>query len=444
MRHPVLAALALSALLGAPAAAQPVLMISIDGLRPADVLDAKARGLAVPNLRAFVTGGVYATGVRNTLPTVTYPDHTTLVTGVWPARHGVTSNTVFDPLQKNQAGWYWYARDVKVESLWEEVHKAHFKTASVNWPVTVGHDFIDYNVPEYWRAFYPPEDARLLDALSTRGLLAELSRVGATPEEALIGEEPENDQARTDITIALLSLKHPQFTTVHLTALDHNEHKFGPGSKEANVVLEKLDAQVGELIAAARKAAPDTVVALVSDHGFASVAHDVNLMSAFAKAGLVTIDPETHKPTAWEAEPWTAGGSAAIMLARPDDAALKARVKALLDKLAADPANGIAAVIDRDGIARAGGGPEPTFWLGFKPGYETGSKTTGPLVTAGTNKGTHGYFPATKEMRATFMLAGPGISKKGSLGEIDMVDIAPTLAKILGVPLPQATGKPLF
>ncbi|MEJ0024657.1 MAG: ectonucleotide pyrophosphatase/phosphodiesterase [Rhizomicrobium sp.] len=439
-----LVALAFCALLAAamPAAAQPVLMISIDGLRPADVIDAPARGLQVPNLRALMADGAWAGGVRNTLPTVTYPDHTTLVTGAWPAVHGVTSNTVFDPLQKNMQGWYWYARDVKVEGLWEEVHKAGFKTASVNWPVTVGDDFIDYNVPEFWRTFYPPEDAKLLEAVSTRGLLDELSRVGGTPEEALIGEEPQNDQARTNIAVALLALKHPKFMTLHLTALDHNEHKYGPGSKEANAVLEKLDAQIGEVVAAARRAAPDTVIALVSDHGFASVEHDVNLMPAFAEAGLVTLDPETHKPTAWEAEPWNAGGSAAVMLARPEDAALQAKVKALLDRLAADPANGIGAVIDRAGIARAGGGVEPSFWLDFKLGYETGSKTTGPLVTAGSNKGTHGYFPTHPEMRATFILAG--IAKKGPLGEIDMIDIAPTLAKVLGVPLPQATGKPLF
>ena len=75
---------------------------------------------------------------------------------------------------------------------------------------------------------------------------------------------------------------------------------------------------------------------------------------------------------------------------------------------------------------------------------ESGHKLEGPLVTAGSIKGTHGYFPTHPEMRATFMVEGPGISKTGSLGEIDMRDIAPTVAKILDVPLPSATGKPLL
>src|ERR1700761_7466422 len=106
MRRITIAALTLAACT-AIASAHPGLMISIEGLRPVDVIDAKARGLNLPHLTAFLAEGVYATGVRNTLPTVTYPDHTTLITGVWPSVHGVTNNTVFDPLSKNMGGWYW-------------------------------------------------------------------------------------------------------------------------------------------------------------------------------------------------------------------------------------------------------------------------------------------------------------------------------------------------
>ena len=68
------------------------------------------RGIKLPTLGKLITeGGVYATGVRNVLPTVTYPDHTTLITGVWPSRHGIAGNQTFDPLQQNMTGWYWYA-----------------------------------------------------------------------------------------------------------------------------------------------------------------------------------------------------------------------------------------------------------------------------------------------------------------------------------------------
>jgi predicted AlkP superfamily pyrophosphatase or phosphodiesterase len=388
--------------------------------------------------------GAYASGVRNMLPTVTYPNHTTLITGAAPAVHGIENNTTFDPLQKNQGGWYWYARQIQVGTLWDAVHNAGGKVASISWPVSVGTPSIDYDIPEYWRTFQP-EDLDLLVALSTPGLVDELSRTTGIDEGRLVGEDPANDGARAAFAAELIALKHPQFTTLHLVGLDHNQHKFGPGTPEAHATLESIDGMVGDLVAAARKAEPDLVVAIVSDHGFAPVEHDVNLMPAFVQAGLVTLDPKTGKPTAWEAEPWAAGGSAAVVLARPDDAALKAKVKALLGTLAADPANGIAQVIDAPAIAAAGGGKHPSFWIDLKIGYETGSHATGPIVvTPGGNKGTHGYFPAHPEMRATFMIDGPGLARHGALGEIDMRDIAPTLAKVLGVGLPQATGKPLF
>src|SRR5215468_1338927 len=153
---------------------QPLLvMISVDGMRPDYVTEADARGAKVPNLRRFLKEGAFADGVQGVVPTVTYPSHTTLVTGVWPAKHGIYSNSTFDPLQKNADGWYWYNEDLRVPTLWDAVAKTGRKTASVQWPVTVGAQ-IDWLIPEIWRAG-TAEDGKLLRALSTPGLLAEIS-----------------------------------------------------------------------------------------------------------------------------------------------------------------------------------------------------------------------------------------------------------------------------
>src|ERR1700733_6141513 len=169
-------------LLCTPVAAQaaPVLMISIDGLRPGDVLDADKRGLKIPALRQLAAEGATASGVRNALPTVTYPNHTTLITGVWPARHGIANNQTFDPLQKNFGGWYWEARDIKVKTLWDAVHQAHGKVASLSWPVSVGAVSIDFDLPEYWRA-NNPEDLKLVRALATPGLVDSLEKATGLP-----------------------------------------------------------------------------------------------------------------------------------------------------------------------------------------------------------------------------------------------------------------------
>lgn len=423
------------------AQAAPVLMISIDGLRPGDVLEAGKRGFTAPFLKKMVADGVYASGVKNALPTVTYPNHTTLITGVWPARHGIANNPTFDPLQKNMGGWYWYSEDIKVGTLWDAVHNGGGKVASLSWPVSVGDKSIDYNLPEYWRAEIP-EDMKLMRVLATPGIVPLLEkRTGLTYAQA-DGEEVEQDVGRTRFTAALIAAKHPQLTTVHLRGLDNTEHSFGPGSPQAKQALAALDKAVGELVSDARKAEPDLVVAIVSDHGFAPVTHSVNLIAPFVQAGLITLDGK-KKVTAWQAEPW-GGASAAVVLAHPGDAALKAKVSSLLKDLAAKPELGIDHVADAGEVAHLGGTPMASFWIDFKPGYLMGTDPAAPPVGPASIKGTHGYFPTHPEMRATFIMEGPGIGKHGSLGEIDMRDIAPTLAKMMKVSLPDADGKPLF
>ena len=427
-------------LTAAAASASPVLMISIDGLRPADVIEAKKKGLNLPNLTAFMKDSAYASGVKNVLPTVTYPDHTTLITGVWPDKHGIGNNETFDPYNKNFGGWYWYASDIKVPTLWDAVHDKRGIVASIGWPVSVGTTSIDYNLPEYWRA-QQPDDIKLIVALSTPGLVPRLAKETGLPPYALFGEDPQHDVGRTRYAQKTMEIAFPEFMTVHLVSLDHYQHTYGPDSAESKAALEKLDADVGDLIATAKKVHSDVTIAIVSDHGFGPVHAEANIGKAFAEAGLITLDPKTHKVVAWDAIPWNAGGSSAIVLAKPDDQAAKDKVTALLNKLQADPNSGVARWIDKAGIEQRGGSSKASFWVDYKIGYSAISNFTAQMPT--TLKGTHGYFPDNKEMRATFMIAGPGIKPK-KLGEIDMRDIAPTLAKVLDVSLPKADGKPLF
>src|SRR5271154_1699615 len=166
----LVAVLLLAANTRAQKQAPPLLvMISVDGMRPDYITEADAHGAKVPNLRHFLKEGAYAEGVVGVVPPVTYPSHTTLVTGVWPAKHGILANTTFDPLRQNEEGWYWYADDIRVPTLWDVAAAAGRTTASIQWPVTVG-AHITWNIPEYWRA-NTPDDAKLLRSLSTPGLL---------------------------------------------------------------------------------------------------------------------------------------------------------------------------------------------------------------------------------------------------------------------------------
>lgn len=428
-------------LLASPAAASPVLLISLDGLRPGDISDAKARGMNLPVLSGLRAEGASAQGVVGVLPTLTYPSHTTLVTGVSPGRHGVVNNLTFDPEQKNQGGWYWYTSDVKVPTLWQAAHAAGLSTANVHWPVTVGASGIDENLPQIWRAG-TEDDRKLLTALATPGLVARLERrVGARYPQG-IDETVEGDAQRVAFAEALLADK-PQFTTVYLAGIDHTEHHDGPDSAAAKAAIEATDALVGRLVRAARAAMPDVTVVVVSDHGFLPVSTDINLFKPFIDAGLITLDAK-GQVTGWQAMPWIAGGTAAIRLARPDDAALLAKVRGVLAAMAANPAYKIASVLDRSAIAKAGGDGEASFLVAMQPGVETGRDPAAPIAKPSVYKGMHGYVPWDPAMRSTLIVAGPGIAKGKDLGVVDMRAIAPSIARRLGASLPSAEMPAVF
>jgi predicted AlkP superfamily pyrophosphatase or phosphodiesterase len=423
----------------APDAARFVMLVSIDGLKPEAVLDADGHGLKVPNLRALTADGAYATGVRGVLPTLTYPSHMTLMTGVSPATHGIYSNTTFDPFNRNERGWYWYAEDARVATLWDAAAAAHLKTANVYWPTSVG-AHVSYNLPQIWRTG-TDDDLKLQRALSTPGLEQELSaKLGRYPGG--MEETVAEDAIRARFAIALLESKRPQFMTVYLTGLDTEQHRSGPFSAAANGVLEQIDTLIGDLRAAAERRAPGhAVFCVVSDHGFAPVAHDVNLFSAFREAGLYTV--EDHKITSWKAMPWPAGGMAAVMLADPDDRVVKERVEKLLTTLAVDPANGIDRVLPHAAVVQARGFPDAAYVVLLKLGYEVGLAFDPPLISPPANLGMHGYSPDEAAMHSSFFLVAPSVPGGRSLGEIDMRRIAPTLARLMGASLPDAELEPL-
>lgn len=145
---------------------QRLIVISIDGLMPSTIRNAEKLGLKIPNLREFRDKGTFSQGLRGVMPTVTYPSHTTMVTGRDPVDHGIIGNELFDPEQRLNRAWYWYSESIKVPALWDVARSAGLSTSAVSWPVTVGAR-IDFNFPEY-RAIQTEEQLMLYRSLATR------------------------------------------------------------------------------------------------------------------------------------------------------------------------------------------------------------------------------------------------------------------------------------
>jgi hypothetical protein len=449
-------AIVLVAFAAAPAFAQthqPVLMISIDGMRPDYVTDADTHHLKIPTLRRILSEGAHASGVNGVLPTVTYPSHTTLVTGVWPAEHGILNNGRFDPERKFGGAWYWYAAQIKVPTLWSAAHASGLHTASVSWPVTVDSNDIDFDIPEYWRSAGAgdannPDDRFLMGAVSRPD--GELARIAARIHAPyMMGNDTTlaGDEARTLYSLDILKQHRPEFMTIHLSSLDEEEHLHGPFSEEANADLEGIDAMVRRLVAQELANYPNAVVVIVSDHGFTPVEHAVNFAVPFLQAGLIQMGKgPSGNPTitSWQAEPWAAGCVTPILLHDPADSAARAKVQTLLNTLAADPANGIEAVLDHQQATALGGFPDAEFLITLKVGYCNGGALSGALVTTSSQKGAHGYnIATTPAMRSSFFVFGQGIVRGKDLGLVDMRQIAPTVAQVLGVSLTSAKKEAL-
>jgi len=445
-------ALLISAL-SARSHAAPVLMISVDGMKPEYITQADAHGMKLPWLRSMMRDGTYADGVIGVWPTVTYPSHTTLVTGVAPAVHGIYNNVQFDPEMRFSGAWHWYASEIKSPTLWKAAHSAGLITASVGWPVTVGATDVDWLIPEFWRGADPsaavnPADRMLLAAVARPDALLKQLEPAAGPY--MMGNDTSigGDEIKTRYALEILRQDKPAFMTIHLSSLDDAQHAHGPFSPEAARTLEAIDGMVARLAADARANDPAAVVVVVSDHGFMNIAHLVNLYIPFLQAGLIqaTANPQSAIPSihAWKAEPWLAGGMAAIMIHDANNKETLQQVRLMLNNLAADPGNGIAEILDRDAIGKREAFPDAVFLVVLKPGYYCGPGISGNLVTEiPGSRGSHGFSPEYPEMRASFFAVGADIAHHRDLGVIDMKQIAPTVAKILGVAMPTALATPL-
>ncbi|MEO5819067.1 MAG: ectonucleotide pyrophosphatase/phosphodiesterase [Vicinamibacteraceae bacterium] len=431
------AALAVAALLplGAAPDAPRVLLISIDGLKPASYTD-PALAARTPNLRRLAQEGIWADGVVGVTPTVTYPSHTTLITGVQPARHGIYDNRILDPENRSNGAWYWYARAIQVQTLPGAVRARGLTAAGVTWPVSVGMD-LDFNAPEFPGTSRHPEGVQLLRALSTpRSLFdgAELARGSAFGW-------PQNDRDRTDLTSFILRTYAPNLTMLHLIGLDAAQHTYGPGSPEALEAMALMDRYVGELVDAARKTpgGDRTTIAVVSDHGFLPLTTQLQPNAALKAAGLIDVDA-AGAVTGWRAWSHSAGGSAYIYV---KDAADRPKVAALLETLRKDPANGIRAVWTAEDLAKAGGHPDAQFGIDMADGFYT-SNAHDTLRKPSTSKGGHGFAPDRRELHASLVLAGPAVTRRGTVGIVTLTQVGPTLATIFGVSLDPQAAAPIL
>lgn len=422
-------------------AARPehVILISVDGMPPDYYTAPEKLGLRVPTLTMMKQGGAYAEGVQGVYPTVTYPQHTTMVTGLRPANHGIVQNRIFEaPTDTQTRFWYWYANALKAETLWTVARKAGLTTAAVGWPVTVD-AAIDYNVPEIYEPGESPATWKWTAKHSTPGLLEKA--LGAD-----LKRDRNVDERLTSVSEFIIKNYRPNLLLLHLIELDGVHHRIGPRTPDALKTAELEDGYISRIVEATRQAGifEKTTFFIVSDHGFASIDKRFSPNVALAKEGLITLDAG-GKATSWKAAAWPAGGSCAIVLKDANDKATAAKVNAIFSQWVKKANSPIKQIVTRAELRRMKALPQAALMLEAAPGYSFDDALTGAEVRGSGDgyKGTHGYLPTDPRMRASLIVYGPGVRNGAKMPLAQMIDLAPSIAGLLKLKLPQPEGKPL-
>ncbi len=401
-RRTLLGAAAAGPLLGG-AGRRKVLLISVDGLDQRYLSENGRLGLRIPTLRRLMREGQCSEGVTGEAPTVTWPMHTTLLTGVPPRLHGILGNRRPRP---EGGDYYWTTDLIRVRTLWDACREAKLTAAAITWPVTVT-ERIPWNLPEFFRR--RRGGAMDMESIAEKAVPADLAgRIArdlpSFPQQWM------DDRSRALAAIWILRNVQPDFLALHFVDLDSEAHDCGPFTREANAILEYTDELVAWILEAAP---PDMLVALVSDHGFERVEKVVDLAEAMRRDGAAGKLDVSHGVV------WALDSAAARWLE-------EARARGNL---------GIGRRVPEEELKDFT--PE---LAGVEAAYEAaegflfGRGESGELYAKPHEAGVHGLWPGRPDYRSAFILWGKGI-EPARLPPMRITAIAGRLAELLGVRL---------
>lgn len=419
-----------------------VVLVSMDGLAAFYFDDPKAD---MPNLHALAEQGAHAKSMMAVIPTVTWPNHTTLVTGDYPELHGVVGNNYFDREKRAivtliQDPVFDKDEIVKVPTIYDVAKAAGLKTAGVHWPATRNAKSLDWQVPA-------TRSMEMQRRYTTPSLLKECAEYGIMIVDPNVNERQPgemSDALSTKVFNFVLKKHRPQFAMLHIGNTDHAQHEHGPRTDAVYAACKTEDAQLGEVWKELQTDFPGrATLFVVSDHGFSANDHYISAHGILRELGY----EGSTKVHTNRVECVTQGGS--VMLYIMDRAHRKKIASKIRNAFAKQ--KGVTRVLTasrlkKNGLATPEEDPHaPDVVVLADTGYVFGDTSSGqiPQSEKPERGGSHGQDPLAPDLHATFVAWGVGIKSGVTLGEIKNIDVAPTIARVLQVKLPNAQGKAL-
>lgn len=396
----------------------------------------------LPNLSRLIENGACSTKLKSVYPTLTYVVHTTMVTGVYPDKHGIYHNNPFQPfITEKEQSWFWFRRDIKVPAIYDALKEYRMKSAGILWPVT-GKASIRYNIPEIRAIKNENQALKALKNGSPFYCIGMEKKFGRFRKGI---EQPYLDNFTTMCAVDTIKRKKPELLLMHLIDLDDAKHEYGTDSPEIEKVLLRMDKRLGDIIEAAGEAGlkDDTVFLVIGDHGQINIRYKVRLNQLLKDYGLIY---EENGGLKWRAYVQNAGGAAYLHI-RENDGEAERLALDILNKAIAEDCYGIERLYTREELDGCHAASVVRFMLEAKPGYCFDDGLEGPVVTdlkeRGIRYATHGFSPDKPGYRCNLVISGDCIKSGYELGEVQMVDIAPTMASILGVNFTNCDGRAL-
>ncbi len=367
-----------------PDARPSVVLISLDGTRPADLTEQQ-----LPSLLEVARAGARTERLVPVDPSNTFPNHASLATGVRPDVHGIVNNDFLDPqrgrFEKRDAHLW-----LEAEPIWSIAERAGLPSASFYWVGSEGP----------WRGGPAPRETRRFSSRTS-----EKEKV-----DQILAWLDERDPER-----------RPRLITCWFHGADSAGHDDGPGAPSVARALAPQDRQIARLVREleARRLFESTTLIFVSDHGMARVGERVNLGRRLRKAGIGgrVIGVGGFASIHLDASERSEGRiQRAVAIAREAGLEAFARQRAPADWRVASPRFGD--VVVRAPLDKA-------------------------IVTGFTRaRGLHGYDARLPEMAGILVARGRGIRPGTRLGAVSSLAVAPTVLALLGLPIPEEMAEP--
>lgn len=415
-----------------------LIVISLDSLGFRDLNELRK---FTPNVAQLIQEGTWVKRVQGIFPTLTYPSHTSIITGQYPITHGIVNNTKLQP-NRESPDWYWYRKDVKATPLYDVARKAGMTTAAFLWPVTAG-STIDYNLAEIFPNRIWTNQVLVSLKASSPLFLYQMNRRYGKLRRGI--KQPWLDDFVTACAVDTIKNKRPDLTLIHLVDMDSMRHQNGVRSPQAKAALQRLDKRVGKIIQGSKEAGTydDTDFVILGDHYQINVDKMIHLNDLFAQHGLLTpIKGKSTYKKNWKVTAKTCDGETYIYT--------RGYVKLGELKRMIAGVEGIERIYDGAEAIKLGADPKCTFLVEAKPGYYFTDEVNRPAIVEEVDpgsigqpdryRGVHGYGATQPNYFTTAVFAGPTINQGKTVENAHLVDEGPTFAKILGLRYPEATA----